>query len=304
MNKLLQKITKIAMTVKQKLLIPIIILSLIICATFVLTWWGSSKQKNDDFVINLAGRQRMLTQKLTKEVLHLRSVWENDQKRPEREIKEVKNTIAVFNKTLDAFISSGDAPLGFKLDNNEYRYCPAATGQVLSQFKKVQNIWIPFSSDILSIVETPSDPNKRIRTVLKNNIVLLDEINKAVEKIQRQAEKRGELQFNAQIAGIIISLCFLLFGIIVVSRVADTLDTEITKHKQAEEKLHQINDYLDTILLNLPIGVAILEGPEFRYFRINKKLHKVIFNRSCRKKQDESFFKGIDQLPVKCCSVL
>lgn len=34
----------------------------------------------------------------------------------------------------------------------------------------------------------------------------------------------------------------------------------------------ETKDYLDAILLNLPVGVAILEGPEFRYSRINQKL--------------------------------
>ncbi len=33
-----------------------------------------------------------------------------------------------------------------------------------------------------------------------------------------------------------------------------------------------MTNYLDTILLNLPVGLAIMEGPEFRYFRINKVL--------------------------------
>jgi len=33
-----------------------------------------------------------------------------------------------------------------------------------------------------------------------------------------------------------------------------------------------LQEYLDTILLNLPIGLAILEGEDFRYFRINKYL--------------------------------
>ena len=33
--------------------------------------------------------------------------------------------------------------------------------------------------------------------------------------------------------------------------------------------------YLDAVLLELPVGVAILEGPEFRYFRINRMLAEI-----------------------------
>ena len=50
-----------------------------------------------------------------------------------------------------------------------------------------------------------------------------------------------------------------------LARLTDTL-------MRAEEQSRQTRDYLDAILLNLPAGVAILEGPELRYFRINQKL--------------------------------
>jgi len=42
--------------------------------------------------------------------------------------------------------------------------------------------------------------------------------------------------------------------------------------KQSAEALLRITQYLDVLLVNLPVGVAILEGPEFQYFRINQAL--------------------------------
>ena len=47
---------------------------------------------------------------------------------------------------------------------------------------------------------------------------------------------------------------------------------DITERKKTEIKLLETTQYLATILFNLPVGVAILEGPEFRYFRINERL--------------------------------
>ena len=41
---------------------------------------------------------------------------------------------------------------------------------------------------------------------------------------------------------------------------------------RVKAKLRKSQRYLDTILLNMPAGMAILEGPEFRYSRINKAL--------------------------------
>jgi two-component system, LuxR family, sensor kinase FixL len=47
---------------------------------------------------------------------------------------------------------------------------------------------------------------------------------------------------------------------------------ETTNDRQEAEDLQKITEYLDTVLHYIPIGVAILEGPDFRYFRINQAL--------------------------------
>jgi len=47
---------------------------------------------------------------------------------------------------------------------------------------------------------------------------------------------------------------------------------DITGRKEAESEFQSVQEYLDIILFNMPVGVAILEGPEFRYFRINQIL--------------------------------
>ena len=39
-----------------------------------------------------------------------------------------------------------------------------------------------------------------------------------------------------------------------------------------DEKIETTQEYLDTILLQMPAGLAILEGPDFKYFRINQEL--------------------------------
>ena len=57
-----------------------------------------------------------------------------------------------------------------------------------------------------------------------------------------------------------------------LTRVNEKLKLEIIDLKQAESEPETIQEYLDIILFNMPVGVAILEGPEFRYFRINQVL--------------------------------
>lgn len=47
---------------------------------------------------------------------------------------------------------------------------------------------------------------------------------------------------------------------------------DITQNKKDQETLKKLHEYLDTILFNLPIGISILEGQNFKFFRINKAL--------------------------------
>lgn len=49
----------------------------------------------------------------------------------------------------------------------------------------------------------------------------------------------------------------------------------MSKQKPSEMALRKAQEYLYAILLHLPVGVAILEGEEFRYFTINKALAKI-----------------------------
>ncbi len=50
---------------------------------------------------------------------------------------------------------------------------------------------------------------------------------------------------------------------------------DITDRKHLEEELRISYNYLDTILMNLRAGIAILEGPEFRYLKINHLLAEI-----------------------------
>jgi len=53
------------------------------------------------------------------------------------------------------------------------------------------------------------------------------------------------------------------------------MKTVENNHEKLTKELQRVNEYLDTILFNLPAGVAILEGPEFRYFKINRMLAEI-----------------------------
>ena len=93
------------MNIKFRLIGSVALIFLIIVGMFAATWVVTSSQKDDSLVINLAGRQRMLSQKLAKETLAFGAAKSDDLK------AQIASTITVFETTLDALADSGEAPL-------------------------------------------------------------------------------------------------------------------------------------------------------------------------------------------------
>jgi len=110
--------------------------------------------------INLAGRQRMLTQKMSKEFFFLAKGYQADMNKA-----ELAKTVALFDKTLNGLVN-GDSGQGL---------VAAPSDKIKAQLEIVKNLWVPFKAQIES---TPSDSS--IRAVADNNLPLLKEMNKAV----------------------------------------------------------------------------------------------------------------------------
>ncbi len=207
------------LSIKNKLGLMVGGLMLIVVLMFVLTLIATNQQKNDGLVINLAGRQRMLTQKMSKEVLALflkRKQTQNADLKPE--IDNLKNTMAVFDVTLKALKNSGKAPLALNLDKSEFRSCPKAQEPALSQLAKVEKLQQEFFSHLDIIIAGRSAADDSLTWVMVNNIPLLKEMNKAVGMMQKQSEARiKQLLINQIICGVFGLVIFLLSIVTVIA---------------------------------------------------------------------------------------
>ncbi len=107
-------------------------------------------------VINLAGKQRMLTQKMSKEALFIAKGVSVDANKA-----SLAKTVALFDKTLKGLVA-GDESLGL----------PATTNaDILAQLKVVTDLWIPFKDAV---------EKGDLAAINKQNIPLLKNMNKAV----------------------------------------------------------------------------------------------------------------------------
>lgn len=126
--------------------------------------------------INLAGKQRMLTQKMSKEALLVANginVEEN--------LKNLSATRNLFDKTLKG-LKNGDSDLG--LDKTE-------KGKIVTQLGKVEALWQGFDKSISNVASTGAASEADISAIASNNIPLLKEMNRGVKLYESDAAGSG-----------------------------------------------------------------------------------------------------------------
>ena len=141
-------------------------------ALMLLAWGAQAATKQEQAVqINLAGKQRMLTQKMSKEVLLVARGIDADANR-----KNLAKTEALFEKTLNGLVK-GDADLGLP---------PTTDPAILAQLDVVKRLWKDFKKDVDAVLGGDTSP--AVLTAIANqNIPLLKEMNKAVQMYAKAA---------------------------------------------------------------------------------------------------------------------
>ncbi|VAV83990.1 Methyl-accepting chemotaxis protein I (serine chemoreceptor protein) [hydrothermal vent metagenome] len=139
----------------------------LILATIAATFWTVSAQKSDGTVMNMAGRQRMLSQKMSKEVMALLQ--------GKAEATEVLGTVELFDKSLVALIS-GDAQIGIPATKEP---------EIQAQLGKVKRQWVDFEANLTELAEHAGKRAELYGYVSGRNEELLSEMNKAVGLIDK-----------------------------------------------------------------------------------------------------------------------
>ncbi len=121
--------------------------------------------------INLSGRQRMLTQKMSKEALLVALKVE-----PEKNRRNLERTMALFERTLVGLIS-GDA--GLKL-------AKAPNARIAAQLGVVMDLWKKFRPLVKRVADGRAD-RATLERIARDNLPLLAEMNRAVKMFEKVA---------------------------------------------------------------------------------------------------------------------
>ncbi len=127
-------------------------------------------------VLNLSGKQRMLTQKMSKEIMLIALGEES-----ESNLANLKKTSDLFDRTL----------VGLRDGSEELGLPPTSSGRILRQLDKVSAIWSEFYPEVKSIISSGTVSKDQVAMVAKTNLPLLKQMNKAVGLFEKDANKGG-----------------------------------------------------------------------------------------------------------------
>ena len=246
------------MAIRYKLGLIVAGLSFIILSMFLFTWYTTSAQKADSLVINLAGRQRMLSQKMSKEIFLYATA--TDIKQKEKLLSTANNTMAVFDITLSALTKSGKAPLSLDLQG-EHAVIPTSSEPAYSQLVIVKETWDKFARHIKDI-SNKKDQAISLQYIKNNNINLLKEMDKAVGMLQKISEKKVKKLILFQLFGLFTGIILMVISIFqiggIIKNLLQSSDTakvmkegDLTKRFDTADKPESKLDELDFLGYNL-----------------------------------------------------
>ncbi len=202
----------------------LLVVTLVIIAS---TLWVVNQQKADGLVINLSGRQRMLTQKFTKEVIY-ESLYarENGGNAVAAQPPLSAKTRELFEKTLTALMDGGTSysdlgmtkPVAIPGTDNP---------KIRKKLAEVQELWgrMQQAADKLQ-TERPGTPvfAQHLETLWKLNIPCLKAMNAAVGMFQAQSDANvAMLQWIQYVLGSVAVVVFIAISFYIRRKVVQPL---------------------------------------------------------------------------------
>lgn len=142
--------------------------------------------------INMAGRQRMLSQKIAKEAM---LVAANVEQRA-----QLSKTMALFEKS-HSDILNGNKTLGMKA---------ISSPQIVQQMRYVGTLWQSYKTTINAYVNSNNPSN--VAEIHKQSPIILAEMNKAVVMLTNEATETNKEQLSVAIMCILATLILVIMG--------------------------------------------------------------------------------------------
>ena len=228
-------------------------------AVLVLNFYVSFQIAEDAVSINLSGRERMLTQRLSKVLL----AWElaapgGDV--PSEIVKELQLSVQLFDGTLQGFRHGGTVTGG---DGKPVHLAAAVGSHSASILERVESVWGPWRQlldplRVLGARAHPNDVSAAAAYARLRNLELLGLMNELTTQLEADASRRASLLRLVQTAGIVLALgnfIFILFKFVRRLRLSDDIAEQATEENL--EILSAVREGLFLLTPQMRIGTQI-----------------------------------------------
>jgi len=247
----------------RNILISIGLFLLLDASVLMLNFYISYEIADDAASINLAGRQRMLSQRMTKSLVDL-GYADNTSKTQQHSIDELRLSRNVFDSTLSAFADGGTAT---DAQGNPVMLKRASDPESRRALTSAQTIWMQYRTQIDAVLQLSSTPvvfsdtryqrtiDEAIRFGRANNLALLKLMNDLTVSLESVAASKAQRLRLIQTAGIFMALInffIILFHFIGQLQKGDKV-LEAAR-KETTEILQTVNEGLFLVHSDLSIG--------------------------------------------------
>jgi len=184
-------------SLKTKSLYAFLLLATLIAVGAFIQYRSVADQDSDALSINLAGAQRMLSQKMTKEALILK---------PGADTSALEGSLKRFEKVLRG-LADGDAELALP---------PSHDPEIRKGLSDVGKLWEPFREALQQTLENPDSKEQRLKPVLETNVALLTQMDRVVKLYERGAKSKVNRMLRLQIMITAVLIGLLLLGWVAV----------------------------------------------------------------------------------------
>ncbi|NPA48978.1 MAG: methyl-accepting chemotaxis protein [Thermodesulfobacteria bacterium] len=178
-------------TIKGKILGIVLVMFVISALNCGVVFWFLQKNAKDAQIVNTAGRQRMLTQKLTKQIL-------------QKDFNGALQSAALFEESLK-ILKDGDPQRGIK---------PAKDPEILAEWEKLNDLWQKFKLHLKRVIDG-TGTEEDLNYLLEHNIELLNQANVLTKKFEERAvhELHKLKAIQVGIFGFTLAVLFVIWWI-------------------------------------------------------------------------------------------